>query len=376
MPTSLTLPLRAQSAYYDCSQPWKSQPSTPQQKRYSLASGPPLVKHHSTPSANCLAIQSSTDTCTQFETRLQISTLREPSAQEINKGGAFFTRAKTWSPQFPGLGKESRWLQLWGTEVSYSETRQDVLHKLQDYVNGAPNIVALTLFDIKENVRHSPPKESSRTFDTLNEVELVVPFHKWIHKSNKSFPGPVTMFRHNWVSAVTVTVTTWLHRPTRQLNLNDHDNEFYQYALAAEDTAEESSSDESSSDGSSSDGSNSDESNSDDGLKQTGYDQYSSWHEGLLKRKALEMENMSGGGSTKRSRKYYNCCSTTVLVVVDSDSVWRVHVLLFLSLLLHMSVVYAFNHPSKGTSIQRQEDAFKDRSLDISVLQSKRHFQS
>ncbi|KAG2054966.1 hypothetical protein BDR06DRAFT_971309 [Suillus hirtellus] len=62
MPTSLTLPLRAQS------------------------SGPPLVKYHSTPSANCLAIQSSTDTCAQFETSLQISTLREPSAQEINKG--------------------------------------------------------------------------------------------------------------------------------------------------------------------------------------------------------------------------------------------------------------------------------------------------
>ncbi|KAG2046303.1 hypothetical protein BDR06DRAFT_1000679 [Suillus hirtellus] len=107
--------------------------------------------------------------------------------------------------------------------------------------------------------------------------------------------------------------------------------------LAAEDTAEESSSDESSSDGSSSDGSSSDRSNSDEpstaiadpsllacrtwippamlfdwetlmpylqsGLKQTGYDRYSSWHEGLLKRKALEMENTSGGGSTKRSRK-------------------------------------------------------------------------
>ncbi|KAG1828578.1 hypothetical protein EV424DRAFT_1344810 [Suillus variegatus] len=481
MPTSLTLPLRAQSVYYDCSQ-WKSQPSTPQQKRHSLASGPPLVKHHSTPLANRMAIQSSTDTCAQFETSLQISTLREPSVHEINKGGACFTFGarksslksegedmestipsfshvsiddyeyiaeaiagdddrynlsytpsssqlviilpspihenflmplhKSMDAAFASMGiapeygefmiqmnstlngrgtsgsqakplgqpdilvefhdKESGRLQLWGTEVSYSETREDVLYKLQDYVDGAPNIVALTLFDIKENVCHSPPKESSRTFDTLNEVELVVPFHKWIRKSNKSFPRPVTMFRHNWVSAVTVTVTTWLRRPTGQLNLNDHDNEFYQYAeltpnadttglanvqclfqhtllrirdttldhidqLAAEDTAEDSSSDGSSSDGSSSDGSNSDESNSDEpstavvdpsllacrtwvppallfdwetlmpylqsGLKQTGYDRYSSWHENLLKRKALEMENSSGGGSTKRSRK-------------------------------------------------------------------------
>ncbi|KAG1897028.1 uncharacterized protein F5891DRAFT_1192443 [Suillus fuscotomentosus] len=410
MPTSLTLPLRAQSAYYDCSQAWKSQPSTPQQKRYSLASGPPLVKHHSTPSANHLAIQSSTDTCAQFETSLQISTLREPSAQEINKGvwrkkivaeirgqrhGVHDSQSfshvsindyeyiaeaiagdddwynlsytpsssqlvvilpspihenflmplrKSMDAAFASMGiapeysefmiqmnstlngcgtsgsqakplsqpdilvefhdKESGWLQLWGTEVSYSETRQDVLYKLQDYIDGAPNIVALTLFDIKENVRHSPPKESSRMFDTLNEVELVVPFHKWIRKSNKSFPGPVTVFRHNWVSAVTVTVTMWLRCPTGQLNLNDHDNEFYQYAeltpntdstglanvqclfqhtmlrirdttldhidqLAAEDAVEESSSDESSSDGSSSDrsssdGSSSDGSNSDD----------------------------------------------------------------------------------------------------------------
>ncbi|KAG1835183.1 putative aminoadipate reductase [Suillus variegatus] len=37
----------------------------------------------------------------------------------------------------------------------------------------------------------------------------------------------------------------------------------------------------------------------------------------------------------------------------------------------NVSVVYAFNRPSKGTSIQRrQEDAFEDRGLDISVLQS------
>ncbi|KAG2093538.1 putative aminoadipate reductase [Suillus discolor] len=36
-----------------------------------------------------------------------------------------------------------------------------------------------------------------------------------------------------------------------------------------------------------------------------------------------------------------------------------------------VSVVYAFNRPSKGTSIQqRQEDAFEDRGLDFSVLQS------
>lgn len=357
MPTSLTLPLRAQSVYYDCSQ-WKSQPSTPQQKRHSLASGPPLVKHHSTPLANRMAIQSSTDTCAQFETSLQILTLREPSVHEINKGGACFTVCSVISfvnllkqfgarksslksegedmestiPRYenihtiishrPGLtcadlcraspmcqsmimnilrkpspvmmigtskyyhypiiaiqrlafslsytpsssqlvvilpspihenflmplhksmdaafasmgiapeygefmiqmnstlnghwtsgsqakplsqpdilvefhNKESRRLQLRGTEVSYSETREDVLYKLQDYVDGAPNIVALTLFNIKENVCHSPPKESSRTFDTLNEVELVVPFHKWIRKSNKSFPRPVTVFHHN-----------------------------------------------------------------------------------------------------------------------------------------------------------------------------------
>ncbi|KAG2046301.1 hypothetical protein BDR06DRAFT_977584 [Suillus hirtellus] len=242
MPTSLTLPLRAQSAYYDCSQAWKSQPSTPQQKRYSLASGPPLVKHHSTPSANRLAIQSSTDTCAQFETSLQISTLREPSAQEINKGvwhkkivaeirgrrhgvhdsqsfshvsiddyeyiaeaiagdddqynlsytpsssqlviilpspihenflmplrksmdaafvsmgitpeyGEFMIQMNstlngrgTSGSQAKPLGqpdilvefhnKESGRLQLWGTEVSYSETQQDVLYKLQDYIDG------------------------------------------------------------------------------------------------------------------------------------------------------------------------------------------------------------------------------------------------
>ncbi|KAG2105498.1 uncharacterized protein F5147DRAFT_805686 [Suillus discolor] len=455
MPTSLTLPLRAQSVYYDCSQAWKSQPSTPQQKQYSPTSGPPLVKHHSTPSANCLAIQSSTDTCAQFETSLQISTLREPSVHEINKGvwrkkivaeirgrrhgvhdsqsfshvsindyeyiaeaiasdddqynlsytpsssqlvvilpspihenflmplcksmdavfasmgiapeyGEFMIQMNstlngcgTSGSQAKPLGqpdilvefhdKESERLQLWGTEVSYSETREDVLFKLQDYVDGALNIVALTLFDIKENIRHLPPKESSKMFDTLNEVELV------------------TVFHHNWVSAVTVTVTTWLRRPAGQLDLNDHDNEFYQCAeltpnadttslanvqrlfqhtllriqdmtlnhidqLAAEDAAEESSSDKSNSDKSNSDESNSDEPSTavvdpsllacrtwvplallfdwetvmpylQRGLKQTGYDRYSSWHENLLKHKALEMENSLGGGSTKRSRK-------------------------------------------------------------------------
>ncbi|KAG1790333.1 uncharacterized protein HD556DRAFT_1310729 [Suillus plorans] len=336
---------------------------------------PSTVKHHSTPLANRLAIQSSTDTCAQFETSLQISTLREPSVHEINKGvwrkkiiteirgrrhGVHDSQSfshvsindyeyiveaiagdddqynpsytpsssqlivilpspiyenflmplrKSMDAVFVSMGITPEYATAVETEVSYSETQEDILSKLQDYIDSALHI------------------DSSKIFDTLNKVELVVPFHKWIHKYNKPFPRPVTVFRHNWVSTVTVTVTTWLRHPARQLDLDDHNNEFYQCMLAAKDAAEESSGDES----------NSDEFHIDKpstavedpsllacctwvppallfnwemvvpylqrGLKQTGYNQYSSWYENLLKCKALEMENSSGGGSTKRSRK-------------------------------------------------------------------------
>ncbi|KAG1853286.1 acetyl-CoA synthetase-like protein [Suillus tomentosus] len=94
----------------------------------------------------------------------------------------------------------------------------------------------------------------------------------------------------------------------------------------------------------------------------------------------VDIENMIerysvglGNSLTKPSTALVNGCSKSDHVVALTGSTGGLSSYLLADLLQRedVSVVYAFNRPSKGASIQqRQENSFKDRGLELTVLQS------
>ncbi|KAG2145295.1 putative aminoadipate reductase [Suillus bovinus] len=82
-----------------------------------------------------------------------------------------------------------------------------------------------------------------------------------------------------------------------------------------------------------------------------------------------------GDSVTEVNTALVNGCNQSNHVVVLTGSTGGLGSYLLADLLQRedVSVVYAFNRPSKGASIQqRQEDSFKDRGLNVNLLQSKK----
>ncbi|KAG1890683.1 uncharacterized protein F5891DRAFT_986836 [Suillus fuscotomentosus] len=127
-------------------------------------------------------------------------------------------------------------VQLWGTEVTFSQTRDAAIAKLQRSVTLNPHMRAVTLFDILENHRHSPPTESSDAFRKLSKKKKVVSYHKWLQKDDSPVFGPVTGFTHTWVSSLTVVVSTWLRPDDGPFDLYDHNPRYFATARLCPDT--------------------------------------------------------------------------------------------------------------------------------------------
>jgi hypothetical protein len=123
-------------------------------------------------------------------------------------------------------------VQLWGTEVTFSQTRDAAIAKLQRSVTLNPHMRAVTLFDILENHRHSPPTESSDAFRKLSKKKKVVSYHKWLQKDDSPVFGPVTGFTHTWVSSLTVVVSTWLRPDDGPFDLYDHNPRYFATAVS------------------------------------------------------------------------------------------------------------------------------------------------
>ncbi|KAG1861527.1 hypothetical protein DFJ58DRAFT_839671 [Suillus subalutaceus] len=133
------------------------------------------------------------------------------------------------------VDEESGCLQMWGIEVSLSETQEAAMTSLKDYVTDAPNLVALTWFDVKETAKHVPPTDSSQTAIALRRDEKVVPYHQWARQIDDSNHA-VDVFNHKWVSPLRITVTTWLRRPdSTRIDLTDHSAMYYATAVISPD---------------------------------------------------------------------------------------------------------------------------------------------
>ncbi|KAG1740140.1 uncharacterized protein EDB91DRAFT_1082117 [Suillus paluster] len=118
-------------------------------------------------------------------------------------------------------------LQLWGTEVVRLQTWDATIAKLQCSVTCNRHMQAVTLFDILENHRYSPPAESSRAFQKLSKKDKVTLYHKWLQKDDSPVFSLVTGFTHTWVSPLTIVVTTWLHPDDGPFDLYDHDSRYF-----------------------------------------------------------------------------------------------------------------------------------------------------
>ncbi|KAG1728002.1 hypothetical protein EDB19DRAFT_1748490 [Suillus lakei] len=118
-------------------------------------------------------------------------------------------------------------LQLWGTEVTFLQAREAAIAKLQRSVSLNRHMRAVTLFEISEDHRHSPPAESSRAFQTLSKKPKVASYRTWLQKNDSPVFGPVTGFTHTWVSSLTIVVTTWLRPDDGPFDLYDHDTRYF-----------------------------------------------------------------------------------------------------------------------------------------------------
>jgi hypothetical protein len=123
-------------------------------------------------------------------------------------------------------------LQLWGTEVTFSQARDAAIAKLQRSVSLNRHMRAVTLFEILEDHRHSPPAESSRVFQQLSKKPKVASYRRWLQKNDSPVFGPVTGFTHTWVSSLTIIVTTWLRPDNGPFDLYDHNTRYFASAVS------------------------------------------------------------------------------------------------------------------------------------------------
>ncbi|KAJ8595000.1 hypothetical protein M405DRAFT_857665 [Rhizopogon salebrosus TDB-379] len=110
---------------------------------------------------------------------------------------------------------------LWCMEISFLQSSDEVVDKLKRFA-AHPDIIALTLFDISEFVRYSPPKDDSVTVEMLSEKDVLLSFREWSRPQNHPLVNGVSSFGHTWIHPLSVTITSWLRPREGTFDLDDY----------------------------------------------------------------------------------------------------------------------------------------------------------
>jgi len=127
--------------------------------------------------------------------------------------------------------------ELWCVETSFSQPRDDAIWKLQRIADCSTlRVIAVTLIDIKETPPYSAPSDTSATARAFEHRTLAISHERWAQacKARKSLSNStsVIVYQHVWVSAITVTITTWLRQPDGKLDLNDYRAQYYAHGVS------------------------------------------------------------------------------------------------------------------------------------------------
>jgi hypothetical protein len=123
-------------------------------------------------------------------------------------------------------------IPLWATEVSFSETAEDVVTNLKRFAARCDHLFALTHIDITESRQHVLPKEISEATELLRD-QKELSFGEWLSAGNDltRTAGSIKLHDHIWVHAMKVTITTWLRHPNGGFDLDNHDPDVYACAV-------------------------------------------------------------------------------------------------------------------------------------------------
>lgn len=115
----------------------------------------------------------------------------------------------------------------WPFEVSVSQTAEGAVTKLQKFADRNEHILAVTHINITESQKHAQP-----TYEWGVEKELD---RKGVQmrELTRSKDGALASDSHTWFHPATVTITTWIHPPNKQLNLKSRHRAYYASAVRA-----------------------------------------------------------------------------------------------------------------------------------------------
>ncbi|KAG2110699.1 hypothetical protein DEU56DRAFT_762301 [Suillus clintonianus] len=107
-------------------------------------------------------------------------------------------------------------IPLWATEISASQTKKSATRRLGGFMKDRGDLLAITSIDVKEKKKHVGPRSGSEAVEVLEEHGSVSTFSQWLSHTAPNDEDPTVMktFRHVWQHPITVTITTWLRRPT------------------------------------------------------------------------------------------------------------------------------------------------------------------
>ncbi|KAG2125304.1 hypothetical protein DEU56DRAFT_916589 [Suillus clintonianus] len=210
-------------------------------------------------------------------------------------------------------------IPLWATEISASQTKKSATRRLGGFMKDRGDLLAITSIDVKEKKKHVGPRSGSEAVEVLEEHGSVSTFSQWLSHTAPNDEDPTVMktFRHVWQHPITVTITTWLRRPTavsvlrRRIPIFAQQRTCFLSAVILKklitffDVSKDAAFDRIRA-WSPPEPLNDWDRLADEiivGARQTGYTRYAGCHQNILKRKAEADEVTTGGsGSTKRTR--------------------------------------------------------------------------
>ncbi|KAG1898175.1 uncharacterized protein F5891DRAFT_982074 [Suillus fuscotomentosus] len=131
---------------------------------------------------------------------------------------------------------DGRCLQLWNTEITFSQTEYKALTKRQCGANLSKDIQVIMLPSISEKEHYHSPSVSSVVSQSIDKKtrNAVVNYCKWLHKCNNPVFGKVTGFKHTWI-LLTVMIKVWLHYNDGQFNILDDNLTYFTSAQLSPD---------------------------------------------------------------------------------------------------------------------------------------------
>jgi hypothetical protein len=131
--------------------------------------------------------------------------------------------------------KKGETFPLWAIESSFSQPAEAAHDKLKHYVDGSPDIVGVTLFDITEADKHVPPADNWAVEQGLNKGE-VFNYIDWFENGDNIMDanaGGIKSLSHTWVSLLVVKVFTWVRPPSGEFVLpRDSPNDCFSFAVS------------------------------------------------------------------------------------------------------------------------------------------------